>query len=174
MVMVSELPAFREFVRQLGTETEMMDFMGHGVPLLLREIAHIDIVVEIMEVHKTICDAAAGSDVEVANDFVDTENTLNATAFFALGIKTLTIPFLRALLDIFSFLKGPRVLGISITHFFTRIATPWFTGIGRGWRSTAFAAIVWVQVFDIARLMASVISNHWTSAKEKEGAQFDQ
>lgn len=73
----------RHRLRDLGSESQLMDLMrkrvstGHG---------GIQVIVQIMDMHRSAAEAAAGRNVEISNDFVDPEAAFDPAALLSLGV----------------------------------------------------------------------------------------
>lgn len=67
----------------------------------------IEVVLEIVNVHVAIAETASWGNVEVSNDLVHAESSLNSAAFFSLRIEPLSIVFPLTLLDTLSLAKCP-------------------------------------------------------------------
>ena len=86
----------------------------------------IEVVIEIMNVHISVAETPPWRNVEVSNDLIDTNSSLYAASFLALGIQSLAVVFALALLYIFSSSKGPRLAGICLSNFVTGVTTAGF------------------------------------------------
>lgn len=146
VVVVCPLPAVREFIGELGTEAELVDFVGHGVALVFGEVLFEE-VLKVVGVNVAGGEAAARSDVEVADDFVDADDAFEAAAFTALGVEAFGVAFTVALFDVFAFSEGPGFLGIGFAHFVAGVAAAGFYDAVGGWGATAFTAVVGGEVF---------------------------
>lgn len=146
MVVVCPLPAVGDLVGELGPETQLVDVVGHGVFFVVREL-EVEVVLQVMRVDLAAGEAAAGGDVEVADDLVDTQDALEATAFAALGVNARCIALPFALLDVGALAKGPVLGCVSFAHFVAGVAAAFFDGAGERVGAAAVAAVVRVQVF---------------------------
>lgn len=146
MVVVCPLPAGGELVGELGAEAQLVDVVGHGVFLVVREL-EVEVVLQVVRVHVAAGEAAAGGDVEVADDLVDAQDALDAAAFAALGVdaRCVTLPF--ALLDVGALAKGPILGCVGFAHFVAGVAAALLDGVGEGVGAAAVAAVVRVEVF---------------------------
>jgi hypothetical protein len=115
-------------VGQLRSEAERVDIVSEVVRLALRDIP---VVLQVVDVHVTAAKASAGSKVEVTNDLVHTQTTLDTASLLALGIQLLAIVFSLALLNTLATAKGPRGLRIGFTDFVASLAAPSLSSIGR-------------------------------------------
>lgn len=156
-MVVCPLPAVGEFVGELGPEAELVDLVGHGVAFVLGEV-FFEEVLEVMGVDVTGGEAAAGGDVEVADDFVDADDAFEAAAFAALGVDALGVAFAVALFDVLTFAEGPGFLRIGFADFVAGVATARFHDALGGWRAAAFAAVVRGEVFGDFFLRVSGLS----------------
>ena len=69
--------------RDLGPEAELVHDVGEGVAAL---DGGVEVVVQVVNVHVAVAEAAAGRDVEIAHDFVDAEVAFDAAALLALRV----------------------------------------------------------------------------------------
>lgn len=106
----------------------------------------LEIVVQIMDVHVAIAETPTRSNVEVADNFVDTESTLNPATFLALRVQTLRIAFQLALLDIFSSTKRPRHRSIRFTDFVASIAAAGLLSVWWGWSTVTATTVIRVEM----------------------------
>lgn len=83
----------------------MMNNMCEGVTMLRRVL---EIIVQVVDMHVSVAEAAAWRNVKVTDNFVDPNSTLDPASFFTLRVETLCIPFLLTLLNIFAPAKSPR------------------------------------------------------------------
>lgn len=116
-VLVAELLV--DFVGQLGAEAQVVDVVGERVATL---DGRVPVVLEIVDVHVAVAKAAAGGDVEVTDDLVHAQPTVDAASFVALGLEVLGVVFPFALLDALSGAEGPRRLGICFTDLVAGVA----------------------------------------------------
>lgn len=143
MVVVGPLPAAGELSRELRTEAELMDLVGHGV-LVLRGRARHEVVLEIVGMHVHVGETATRGDVEVAHHLVHSKDTLNSAAFPALRLEFLSVAFPFTLLDIGSDTKGPLLSGICFPDFIASTAASGLDGIL--WRRCSIAITTVVRV----------------------------
>ena len=132
----------------------------------------IPVVLQIVYVHVPVAEAAAGRKVEVTNDLVDAEATLDAAAFGALLIQLLGIVFAQALLHALAPTEGPGGLGICFADFVARIAAAGFNGVAWGVRSVAGSAVVGVEV--ASRLFARMPSTESVHGSHRRRAEMVQ
>lgn len=141
MVVISPLPPLRQSIRKLWTEAQLMNDMRHGM-----WDRSIIVAVENMAVHCTSSEAAARSDVEVANDLVHSQNTFDATSFIALLVELLSVPFPLTLFNVLSPPKGPASGSIRLAHLLTGIAAALFDGVCWWLSSVARSTVIRAQL----------------------------
>ena len=89
----------RHRLGDLGSESQLMDLMrkrvssGHG---------GIQVIVQIMDMHRSAAEAAAGRNVEIPDDFVDPEAAFDPAALLPLRVQLFSIMYSFALLHILS------------------------------------------------------------------------
>lgn len=69
--------------RHLGTEAQMMDLMRKGMRIPVRGI---QIVVQIMHVHRSVAETPSRRNVKVPNDLVDAESAFDPAALTTLCV----------------------------------------------------------------------------------------
>ena len=69
--------------RHLGTEAQMMDLMRKSMRIPIRRI---QIVVQIMHVHRSITETPSRRNVKIPNDLVDAESAFDPTALTTLCV----------------------------------------------------------------------------------------
>lgn len=67
----------------------------------------LEVIVQIMHVHRTAAEASTGRDVEVAYHLVDAEAAFDPAALLALGVEFLGIVHPFALLHVLPTAKSP-------------------------------------------------------------------
>jgi len=92
-------------------------------------------------------EAAAGGDMEVADDLVDADDAFETAAFAALGVDALGVAFAVALFNVLAFAEGPGFLRVGFADFVAGITAAGFHDSLGGWRATAFAAVIWGEMF---------------------------
>lgn len=128
---------------QLGPEAQLVDGVGEAVAA---GDGGVPVVLEVVDVHVAVAEAAAGGDVEVADDLVDAQATLDAAALVALLVQPLGVVLPHALLDVLAAAKGPGRLGVGLAHLVTGLATSGLHGTRRGGGAVAASAVVGVEV----------------------------
>jgi hypothetical protein len=132
-----------DFVGELRTKAEGVDDVGEVVRLAL---GGVPVVLQIVNVHVAAAEASSRSKVEVANNLVHAQATLNAATFLTLSIQLLSIVLALTLLDALSTAKGPRRLGVGFTNFVTSLAAAGLSGIRRGLSTVAATAVGGIEV----------------------------
>jgi hypothetical protein len=130
-------------VRQLRTEAKMVNLMGEGV---FNVIGASPVVLKIVNVHVAVAERFARSEVEVANDLVDTDSTFDTTALSTLLIEMLRVVLACTLLNVLASSKRPRDARVSVANFGTGVAAASFLCVRRGWCAITFSTVVGVQV----------------------------
>ena len=128
----------------LRSETQMVDRMREGVPRLA--LGRVEIIIQIMDMHGSIAEAATGGDVEIPHHLVDSKPAFNATPLVPLRVQLLTIVLSLALFDILPLPKRPAHARIGFPHFLAGGAAALFLCGGRGGRAVAVAAVVGREV----------------------------
>ena len=132
---------FGQILGQLGPEAQVVDVVGEGMPLLNRRVP---VVLEVVHVHVAVAEAATGRDVEVADDLVDAQATLDAAAFMSLFIQPLGVVLALALLDALASAESPRRLRIRLSDLVASRAATGLLGVVWGRSAAARAAVVWI------------------------------
>lgn len=125
---------------ELGAEAQVVDLVGKGVGLVF------EVVLQVVHVHVSVGEGFPGRDVEVADDFVDFDGAFETTAFFALGVEVFGVVFALALFDAFATAEGPADGGVGVADIVAGVAAAGLGGVGRGWGTVAFTAVVGVEV----------------------------
>ena len=130
-------------VRQLRAETKMVNLVGESV---FNVIGSSPVVFEIVNVHVAVAERFAGSEVEVANNLVDTDSTFDTTAFSTLLVEVFRVVLACTLLNVLSSSKRPRDARISVADFSTGVAAASLLCVCRSWCAVAFSAVIGIQV----------------------------
>jgi hypothetical protein len=101
-VLVLLLHVRDDHLAQLWPKAEVVDLMGEGVRVFVLEV-----VLEIVNVHIAIRKRLSGRDVEVSDDLVNSDATLETAALLSLLVKVLGIVFALALLNALSATERP-------------------------------------------------------------------
>jgi hypothetical protein len=112
--------------------------------LSVGEVA-LEVVLKIMHVDVSTCEAPARSNMEVSDHLVHTEDTFKSATLSTLRFKTLRIALTFALFNIFTLSESPLLLCIGLSDFLTSVTAPLFTGRYRD--SAALAAVIGVEMF---------------------------
>lgn len=80
----------------------MMNLVGERMTTLVLEI-----VIQIMNMQVSVRETLSGRNVEIADDLVNTDSTLETASLFALFVKMLGVVFSFALFDTFAAAEGP-------------------------------------------------------------------
>jgi hypothetical protein len=102
----------------------------------------LKVILQIMHMHIPIRVALPRRNMEVTNDLVDADATLDAAAFSSLFVEVLGVVLALALLDAVAAAEGPGYRGIGVAHFVAGLAAAFFFAVRRGRRPVAAAAIV--------------------------------
>jgi hypothetical protein len=118
----------------------MMNFVCECVRLVL------EVVLKIVYVEVAIGERLSWCEVEVSNDLVDTDATLETATLLALSIEVFRVVLTLALLDAFTTAERPRDGRVGFTDFIARITAARLDGLVRRWGAEAFAAVVGIEV----------------------------
>ena len=130
-------------LRELGTEAQMVDYVGERVATLH---GCVPVVLEVVDVHIAVAEAPARGDVEVSDDLVHAQATLDATAFVPLLLQLLGVVLAFALLDTFTLSEGPRCLRVRLSNLVASLAAPGLLRIRWGVCAVARPAVCGVQM----------------------------
>jgi hypothetical protein len=130
-----------KIIWKLGSKPELVD-------RVLKRVGNIalPVVLQIVHVHVAVAETAAGGKVEVANDLVDTQATLDTAALLSLLVQLLGIVLALALLDILSPAKGPRGLRVGLADLVTGLTAAFLLRVGRRRGTVATSTVLGVQV----------------------------
>jgi hypothetical protein len=87
---------------QLRTKAKMVNLVGKGVRVFVLEV-----VLEVVHVHVAVGEGLSGSDMEVSDDLVDSNATLETAALLSLLVEVLGIVFALTLLNALSATERP-------------------------------------------------------------------
>lgn len=127
--------------------------MGEGVRVFILEV-----VLQIVYVEVAIGEGLPGCNVEVTNDLVDANVSLEAASFLALLIEVLGIVLALALLDTLAAAERPRDRGVRITDFIAGIAASGFLCAGWGGSAKAVSAVSRVEMCSFVFVPLVIIS----------------
>ena len=122
-------------------KAEMMDSVRENVA---SSYWGIEVVVEIVDVHVTIAETASWSNVEVPNDLVDSDSSLNTASFLSLGVQSFSVMFAFALFDVLASSESPGNTGISLSHFVASVTAAWLLCVRRWVCAVTSSAVVGV------------------------------
>ena len=128
-------------VAQLGTESQVMNLVRKSVGVFILEV-----VLEIVYVQVAVGEGLSRCNMEVANDFVDLDATLEAAPFLALGIEVFGVVLALALLNAFAATERPGNRGVGVTNLTAGVTAAWLLGVGGGGGTVTFAAVVGSKV----------------------------
>jgi hypothetical protein len=114
--------------------------------LILGGCAGHEVVLQIVGVHVHVGETATRGNVEVTNNLVHTEDTLNAAALAALGLELFSVSFPLTLLDVGSDTKGPLLSGICLPDFIASAAASGFDRIFWCICSVAPTAVIRIEM----------------------------
>lgn len=115
-------------VRQLGAEAQRVNGVGEVV---LGIGGGVPVVLEVVNVHVSVAEATARGKVEVSDDLVDTQVTLDTAALLALLLQSLGVVLARALLDVLALTESPRSLRVRLSDFLAGVAASGFLRVRR-------------------------------------------
>ena len=110
----------RNIIWQLGSEAKLMNGMGERVTACNWCIKK---VLEVVDVHVAIAETASWSNVEISNDLVDSDSSLNTASFFALLVESFAVVFPFALLHAFALSESPGNAGVCLSNFLASVTT---------------------------------------------------
>ena len=128
---------------KLRAESEGVDHVGKVVLLAIRGL---DIVLQVVDVHISVAEAAARSQMEVSNNLVNLEGALDATSFGSLRVQLLGVVFALTLLDVLSPAKSPRGLRVGFSNFVAAVTAPRLDSVAGGRRTVAVTAVCRVEM----------------------------
>lgn len=117
----------------------------------------IKVVVEIVDVHVTIAETTSWSNVEVANDLIDSDSSLNTASFLSLGVQSFSVMFALALLDVLASPEGPGNTSIGLSHFVASIAAAWFLCVRRRFCAVTSSTVVGVQMCCLIIVVSAIL-----------------
>lgn len=88
-------------VAQLRAKSKVVDLVRERVCLVL------EVVLQVVDVEIAVRERFSRSDVEVTDDFIDSNSTFNTATFLALCVQVFGIVFTLALLDALAATEGP-------------------------------------------------------------------
>ena len=130
-------------VGQLGPEAKMVDRVGERVAALHRRLP---VVLEVVHVHVAVAEAPAGRKVEVANDLVDAQATVDAAALMPLLVQLLSVVLALALLDPLALTKRPRRLRVRLPDLIACLAAAGLRRVARRGRAVAWSTVRGIQM----------------------------
>lgn len=120
-----------------------MDLMRKGVAAV---DGGVEVVVQIMDMHRSAAEAAARGDVEISNHLVDPEAAFDPTALLPLRVQLFGVVDSFALLDILPAPECPRDRGVCFPHLVTGVTAALFGSFGGSRCAVAIAAVRWIQM----------------------------
>lgn len=127
-------------IAELRPEAKLVDLVRESVGLVL------EVVLEVVNVHVAVGERLSGRNVEVSDDFVDTDVSLQAASLPALLVEVLGVVLTFTLFHTFAATKRPRDGGVGITDFVAGVAAAGLDRVrGRGCAET-FTAVVGVEM----------------------------
>jgi len=132
-----------DVVGELRTEAKRVHMVSEVMRMTLR---HIPVVLKIVNMHVAAAEASSGGEMEVTNDLVHAQASLNAATLVTLSVQLLAIMLAFTLLNALTTAKGPRSLGIGLANFVTSLTTSGLLSIGRRLSTIAATAVGGVEV----------------------------
>jgi uncharacterized membrane protein len=117
-----------------------------------------------MNVKIAIGEGLSRGNVEVSNDLVHLDVTLETASLLALLVEMLSVVLAFTLLNALATAERPRYGGVRIAYFVAGVATISLLCIGGGWGAVAFAAVVGGKVGCFVLVSATSVSFEPTSA----------
>lgn len=128
---------------QLRAEAQVVDVVRKVVLLVARGLP---VVLQVVNVHVAVAEAATGRQMKVAHDLVHLQETIDAAALVALLLQALRVVLALALLKGLAVAKCPGNLSVRLADFLASVAAAGLFGIVRGRRSAAVTAVTGIQV----------------------------
>jgi hypothetical protein len=126
---------------QLGAEAQVVNLVGESMGVLILEI-----VLQIVHMHVAVGEGLSRGNVEVSNDLVDLDATLQTTSLLALFVEVFGVVLSLALLDTLATTKRPRDRGISVADFVAGVTAVGLLSVGGSGCTVAFAAVIGGQM----------------------------
>jgi hypothetical protein len=136
-VLVLLLHVCDDHVAQLRTEAQVVDLVRKSMRVFVLEV-----VVQVVYVHVASRERLSRSNVEIADNFVDSNATLETASLLSLGIEVFGIVLALALLHALTTTKRPRYRGVSIADFIARVTATGLGCVGGGRRAVAVSAVI--------------------------------
>lgn len=136
-------PLVRKGVGEFRSKAQAVDLVREDVSALDRSLV---VVRQIVEMQVAVAETAAGSNVEVANDFVDVQIAFDSASFLSLLVEALGVAFTFALLHVLAAAESPGVSSIGLTNFLAGIAAVLLDSILRRRGTITATAIIRVEM----------------------------
>ena len=130
-----------QLLGQLGSEAELVDLVLEGML-----DGALPVVLQVVDVHIPVAEAAAGGEVEVSDHLVHADGTGDAATLVPLLIELLGVVFALALLDALALTEGPGGRRVRLAHLVAGVAAAGLLGVLRGGGAVALAAVGGVEV----------------------------
>lgn len=140
-VLVLLLHVFDHHVAQLGTKANMVDLVCKGMRVLVLEV-----ILEVVYVHVSGRERLSRRDVEVADNLVDSNATLETATFLTLFVEMFGVVFALALLHSLAATKRPRYRGVCVADIVAGVTAVGLDGIGRSRRTIALSTVIGVEM----------------------------
>ncbi len=139
-----------QILGQLGPEAELVD-------LVLERMLDraLPVVLQVVDVHVSVAEAATRRKVEVTDDLVHADSAGDPAALMSLLVKLLGVVFPLALLDTLALSKGPRGLRVRLPNFVASITATGFLGIRRWGCTITLATVIGVEMDGALSLLVS-------------------
>ena len=140
-------------VAQLGSKTQVVDFVSERVRVFVLEV-----VFKVVYVQVTIGEGFSRCNVEVSNNLVDLDAALKATSLLALGVKVFSVMLALALLNTLSTTERPRYGGVGVADFVAGVTAAGLLCVGGGGGTVAFATVVGGKVRGFVSVSVASVS----------------
>jgi hypothetical protein len=141
-VLVLLLHVCNDRITQLRPKAQMVDLMRKSMRILILEV-----VVQVVYVHVAVRERLSGGNVEVTDNLVDPNATLETASLLSLGVEVLRIVLALALLHTLTSTERPRYRGVCVTNIVAGVTATGLDCVGRGGCAVAVSAVIRGEVF---------------------------
>jgi hypothetical protein len=141
-VLVLLLHVCDDSIAQLRSEAQVVDLVRKSMRVLVLEV-----VVQVVYVHVASRERLSGGNVEIADNLVDFDASLETASFLSLSVEVFGIVLALALLHALATTKRPRYRGVCVADIVAGITAAGFGCVGRGRCAVAVSAVIGGKVF---------------------------
>ena len=134
---------FVDISRYLWTKSQLVNLVRKSMAFVY---GSIEVIVEVMYVHRAIAEASTRRDMEVANDLIYAQVPLNPASFVSLSIESFPIMFSFTLFHPLASSKCPAHTCVRFADIVTSVAATDFLSVGRGVGTEAFSTVFGVKM----------------------------